>query len=154
FDCEIGQPVAPHSVHGQFIAQIFGGDQKRFEKETDEALSTYMPTATAREHPRSNSYAIGTTAVLHIADRCAFLFALAKTDPQTHKASSSVSMMLEALAGLWKSVRNNSGGRVVNLPLAGGGQSGLGFIGPSELLRVILLSAFIASKEGEITKRI
>lgn len=154
FDCEIGLPVSPNSVHGQLIARLYDANQKRFEKEVDEALAEFTASSTDRQHPRSQSYPIGTTAAMRMGSRIGFLFALAKTDPVTHKASSTVALMGDAMAGLWKSVRDHSGGRIVSLPLVGGGQSGLGFIGSNELLRNILLSAFVASKDGEITKRI
>lgn len=154
FDCEVGVPVAERSVHGQLIQRIYGGNQARFQKEVDEALAVFTATSSDRAHPRANAYPIGTTAVVHMGSRIGFLFALAKTHPKTSKASSTVPLMFEALAGLWRAVRDDSGGRTVSLPLAGGGQSGLGFIGSNELLRNILLSAFIASQEAKITDRI
>ncbi len=61
--------------------------------------------------------------------------------------------MWAALAGLWQCVRNHSNGHAVSLPLAGAGQSGVG-VEPMHLLRLILLSILVATREREVSKRI
>jgi hypothetical protein len=85
--------------------------------------------------------------------RRAFLFALAHTDPATLKASADVPTMWTALAGLWKCVRVNSNGHAISLPLVAAGQSGIG-IEPKHLLRLLLLSILVATRDGEVCNRI
>ncbi len=85
--------------------------------------------------------------------RRGFLFALSRTDAETLKASADVATMWQALAGLWKCVRNHSNGHPISLPLIGAGQSGVG-IEPKHLLRLILLSIMVATRDGEVCKRI
>jgi hypothetical protein len=50
-------------------------------------------------------------------------------------------------------VRDHSNGHAVSLPLIGAGQSGVG-IEPRHLLGLILLSILVATREGEVSKRI
>ncbi len=122
FDTHLGQFVAPTSVHGQFIQQIFQGDAARFEARVDAALAHKESKEKQRSIARNRSYPIGTTAVIDIGERKSFLFALTMTDTQTGKARADVPMMWEALQGLWRTVRTSSNGSPVNIPLVGSGR--------------------------------
>jgi hypothetical protein len=61
--------------------------------------------------------------------------------------------MWAALAGLWQAVRVSSNGHPISLPLVGAGQSGVA-LEPKHLLRLILLSILVATRDGEVCKRI
>lgn len=152
FDGELGRTVDVKSVHGQYIQRIFGGNQKAFEAACDGSLPKLLGQPSGRKD-RKLAYPIGTTAPLSLEGRKGFLFALSATDPETRKARADVATMWAALGGLWKCVRNHSNGHVVSLPLVGAGQSGVG-IEPRHLLHLILLSILVATREGEVCKRI
>ena len=153
FDGKLGKYVAQHSLHGQFIQRYFQGDSALFEARLDESLKSKDFKVTRREIDRNKSYPIGTTAVLEIGERKAFLFALSKTEFGTAKAKADVPMMWAALNGLWSAVRESSNGSPINVPLVGSGQSHVGFES-SHLLRIILLTVLEATRQGEITKMI
>ncbi len=153
FDGQLGQYVAPTSVHGQFIQKFFQGDYSRFEAQVDSALKHKKSKVKQRSITRNNSYPIGTTAVLDIGEQKSFLFALSTTDPKTAKAHADVPMMWEALQELWRTVRASSNGEPINIPLVGGGQSHVG-LEPPHLIWVILLSVLVATRDTEITKTI
>ena len=153
FDGQLGEYVAPSSVHGQFIQNFFQGSSSDFESLVDEALVDKELEVKERSVRRNKSYPIGTTAVLKIAERKSFLFVAAMTDLQTAKAYANVSMMWKALEGLWQTVRASSDGDLISMPLVGGGQSQVG-LEPLHLLRIILLSVLVATRETEITKTI
>jgi hypothetical protein len=153
FDSQLGPYVAPTSVHGQFITQFFQGDASRFEMQIDAALATKESKEKQRTGNRNKSYPIGTAAVVDIGVHKAFLFALTVTDSKTAKASADVPMMWGALQGLWRSVRASSNGIPVNVPLVGSGQSHVG-LEPTHLVRLILLSVLVATRDAEVTKTI
>ncbi len=152
FDGELGIAVDQKSVHGQFIKNFYDGNQRDFEKICDTSLSQNNRKKTERKG-RSWTYPIGTTIPLALGGRKAFLFVLTNTDPITLKANADVPILWEALSGLWKSIRNNANGNCVSIPLVGAGQSGVG-IDPMHLLNFLMLSAHIATREKEITKKI
>jgi len=61
--------------------------------------------------------------------------------------------MWGALHELWQRARIESGGHAVNLPLIGGGLSGVG-LPTRDLLNLIILSAVTETKSKEVTQRI
>ena len=153
FDGQLGQYVAPTSVHGQFIQTFFQGDCSRFEEQIDKVLKSKESKIKQRVIARNKSYPIGTTAVLDTGEHKSFLFALSATDLETAKAHADVPMMWEALQGLWRTVRASSNGEPINIPLVGGGQSHVG-LEPSHLVWMVLLSILVATRDAEITKKI
>lgn len=152
FDGALGAAVDPKSVHGQLIQKLYNGSQREFESACDKQLTKSTGVPSGRKD-RKLSYSIGTTAAVPLDGRKGFLFALSRTDPTTHKAQSDVGTMWAALGGLWQCVRNHSNGHAVSLPLVGAGQSGVG-VEPRHLLRLILLSILVATREREVSKRI
>ncbi len=102
---------------------------------------------------KSKCYPIGSTALITVNQDRYMAFAFAKTEPNTCKAYSDVTLMWVALHKLWGRVRIESGGYAVNLPLVGGGLSGLG-LPTRDLLNLIILSAITETKAREVTKRI
>jgi hypothetical protein len=59
--------------------------------------------------------------------------------------------MWNALKGLWKKGRDSSGGKIINVPLVGSGQSGVG-LPARDLLNLIILS--IITEKERITSNI
>jgi hypothetical protein len=153
FDGQLGTRVDDKSVHGQFIAKYYGSEAKRFEAACDAALHGSPSESVERPGGRCKKYVIGTTAVVPIGPAKAFLFALSETDLETSKARANLPLMWSALKGLWASVRSHSNGHNVSLPLVGAGQSSVGFE-PQHLLRIVLLSALVATREREIARTI
>lgn len=153
FDSKLGKPVSDKSVHGIFLQKCFGGYPEPFDKQVDAQLSDIKYSEVAKVEGKSKSYPIGTTALITVNEDRYLAFAFAKTDPDTCKAYSDVTMMWVALHELWQRARIESGGHAVNLPLVGSGLSGLGL--PSrDLLNLIILSAITETKSREVTQRI
>jgi Domain of unknown function (DUF6430) len=154
FDGQTGHLVSLYSVHGQFIQRVFQDDATGCEAAIDEALvGKKSRVKQGRLVARNRSYPTGTTAVLDSGGRKAFLFVATATDLHTAKSQSNVAMMWEALEGLWKEVRAHSGGDQINIPLVGSGRAGIG-LEPIHLLRLILISLLVATREAEITKAV
>ena len=155
FDSKLGKPVSDKSIHGIFLQRCFGGHQESFDKQVDDELKNIQDTAVVPEkvEGKTKRFPIGTTTLLTANQDRYIVFAFAKTDPATCKAYSDVTMMWVALNQLWGRVRIESGGYPINLPLVGGGLSGLG-LPTRDLLNLIILSAITETKAKEITQRI
>lgn len=155
FESKIGAPVSDKSIHGIFLKQCFGGSPEGFDKQIEEQLkSETFSTEQSKTEGKNKRYAIGTTAVVTAANADRYLiFALSKADPKTCKATADVSMMWDALHKLWERARAETGGHDLNLPLVGGGLSGIG-LPARDLLNLIILSAITETKAQAITQRI
>jgi antiphage defense system Thoeris ThsA-like protein len=152
FDGALGPTVDPKSVHGQFIQRSYNSSKREFEATCDALLPKGQGVPSGRKG-RKTSYPIGTTVAVTLDGRQSFIFALSRTDPETLKARADIPAMWQALNGLWSCVRDHSNGHAVSLPLVGAGQSGVG-IEPTQLLRLILLSILVETREREVCKRI
>lgn len=153
FDSKIGKPVSDKSLHGMFLQKCFGGHPEPFDKQVDEQLKQVQSSEAKKIDGKTKSFPIGTTALVNVNQDRYLVFALSKTNPETCKASSNVSMMWDALHELWQRTRIESGGHDLNLPLIGSGLSGLG-LPTLDLLNLIILSAITETKSKEVTQRI
>lgn len=153
FDHQIGQVIAPNSVHGQLIQKAFSSDAESFRLVVDQALAGASGTQTARAIEPATKYEIGTTAVLTLGPRRAYLVALTQTDLQTSKASASVSMLWTALTAAWKKIHDMGNGRSIALPLIGNGRSSLN-LEPQHLLRLLVLSLVDSARKTGLPERV
>jgi hypothetical protein len=154
FDSKLGKPVSDKSLHGIFLKKCFGGYQESFDRQVDEQLKGIESNNVEKKvDGKTKSFPIGTTALINVNQDKYILFALAKTDPETCKASSDVNMMWDALHSLWSRARIESGGHELNLALIGSGLSGLG-LPTRDLLNLIILSAITETKFKEVTQKI
>jgi len=101
---------------------------------------------------KSLKYELGTTITIKHNESLYFLFALANADKDCN-ASSTPSLMLKALEGLWNKVRIEGNGIDINLPLIGNGLSRVG-LPPSQLLQLTLISLLKSAKEKDLSSTI
>lgn len=154
FDAELGDLVAPNSVHGQCIRRLFGGDSNRFAATVDEALKGKSCHAVPHKRGRTNCYALGTVAVVDYSDHRLFLVAVAHTDTDTLQASSAVEELWTSLMSLWQSVRKGCNAQPVAMPLVGGGLARIG-LPSSGIASLILLSLFQETRANKlVTERV
>jgi len=153
FDSKIGKPVSDKSVHGIFLQKCFGGHPEPFDKQIDEELKNIEYSDVAKTDGKTKRFPIGSTALIAVNQDRYIAFAFTKTDPDTCKASSDVTMMWIALHKLWQRARIESGGHEVNVALVGSGLSGVG-LPTRDLLNLIILSAITETKAKEITQKI
>jgi len=150
FDSKIGKPVSEKSLHGIFLQKCFGGHPESFDKQVDKQLSGIEFDDIQKADGKTKRFPIGSTALITVNQDRYLMFAFAKTDPATCKATSDVSIMWIALNGLWSRARLEAGGDALNLPLVGSGLSGIG-LPTRDLLNLILVSAIQESKVKQIT---
>jgi len=152
FDTKLGRTVSDKSLLGIFLKKCFGGFPETIDKQLDAELGnlTATPEPTKVEGKKM-CFPIGTCALVKANDDNYLLFALSKVDPATCKCSSDVELLWRALHRMWGRARVECGGHPLNLPLIGGGLSGLG-LPTRDLLNLIILSAITETKAGDITK--
>jgi hypothetical protein len=153
FDSELGKPVSDKSVHGILLKRFFGGRSESFDAQLDKELASAKFAEVLKVEGKQRCYPIGTTALITVNDDKYIVFAFAKTDPNTCKASSNVELMWRSLHHFWDRARNECGGYPVNLPLVGSGLSGLG-LPTRDLLNLLVLSAITETKALQITQTI
>lgn len=149
FDSEIGEPVSPNSLHGYFLQKILGGHIAPYDDEVNKLIGKITSETVDRDKGKKIKFPIGTTIEIKHSTSKYFLFALCKTD-ENYKAYSNPSMMLEALNGLWRFVRNKHNGEKIVVPLIGSKLSGVG-LPPKQLLDLLIISILKATKEQELS---
>ena len=152
FDSELGKPVSPQSLHGIFIQKILGGHKRILDEAIDTQLKVTPHEVVNREMGKDKKFKIGTTIFVEHDNNLYYLVALAKTD-ENYKAYTNPSLLLEAMEGLWKKVRNECNGNPVNIPLIGSGLAGIG-IPPTQIIELILISILKAAKEQDLSTTI
>lgn len=153
FDGRLGQVIAKTSVHGQFITNVFGGDETQFRAAVTASLAGVPCTPTARPSQPSEAYAIGTTAVVPNGAHKAFLVAMSHTDHLTHKAGSNVPMLWDAMNGALRAVQNHGNGQPLAMPLIGNGLSSVN-VEPQHLLRLIVLALVDFGRKVGLPKQV
>lgn len=152
FDSKIGKPVSQKSLHGILIEKILGGHTSIFDDAVNLQLNGKEIGTVNRVDGKSLKYELGTTITINHNQTLYFLFALAVTDNDCN-ASSTPSLMLKALEGLWNKVRTEGNGNDINLPLLGNGLSRIG-LPHSQLLQLTLISLLKAAKERDLSSTI
>lgn len=153
FDSQIGRPVSDKSLHGMLIQNVLGGHTEAFDKSVNEELRGIEGQTTAKKEGKNKAFPIGTTALIPFNQDRYLLFALTRADVENCKADADVADMWKALHAMWQRARIESGGHDVNLPLVGGGLSGIG-LPARDLLNLLILSAITETKSKEITQTI
>lgn len=152
FDGELGQVISENSVHGQVIRRFYQGDANLFRAAIDPALAGYAGKTTKRATDPKVKYPIGTTPFVSPAggDRI-FLLAMAHTHLTTHKASTTIPILWEALMKGLRTVHANNNGAPLSMPLIGNGRASVN-IEPQHLLRLIVLALVHFTRGTAMTK--
>lgn len=138
FDSTVGTIVADTSLHGQVISKVFNGDSGEFRNVVDRALTGKNHEIVERVEGQTKRYPLGTTINIARGHRKIYLMALTRTDANTHRATSSVPILWDALDAAFKMVDAVGNGAPLALPLIGNGRASLN-IPPQHLLRLITL---------------
>lgn len=143
--------IAPNSVQGQFVDRVYGGDIAHLDEALESGLAEASVVEGAITKPgKSTRYALGTVAVVRVLARRYFFVAYTSMDT-FNKAHGTADALWKGLANLWDSVRIESNGTAVAIPVVGGGQSGLSPVLPAEdAVRFIALSYMMASRENKV----
>lgn len=153
FDSKLGNIVSASSLHGQIIAKLYNGNEANFRRDVDIALGKFHGQHVVRAEGQSIKYELGTTAVIPRGSRKIFLVAISQTDLATHRSSSTVPILWDALANAIKEVDSHGNGEPIALPLIGNGRASLN-IPPQHLLRIITLKLTELGKQYDLPSKI
>lgn len=153
FDSRLGEHVSPNTLHGMFIRDVLGGQSASFDALVSAALAGVPHEEVPRQDGNTRRYKIGTTASIDVNAQRFLLYAFARTDPNTLKASATVHEVWDALAGLWEAARVRSNGYPIYVPLLGAGLAGVGLPEP-RLLDLLILSIVYQTKKNKIGNQV
>jgi hypothetical protein len=143
--------IAPNSVQGQFLARTYNNDVAQLDADIDRQLANVNSVGVVQgKQGKRIQYPLGTTVTLRANAVRYFLVAYTLMD-KTSTASSSTDGVWNSLSELWKTVRSNSNGGRVCIPMIGGGQSKLSPVLPAaDSVRFIALSFMLASRTAKV----
>lgn len=143
--------IAMESILGLFLQRVYRNDVARLDLDINRELVTAQPVGTIPgKKGKTIRYPIGTTITLRENTRNHFLVAYTKMDEQC-SASSTTDSVWYSLSELWKTVRVESNGRKVCMPMIGGGLSKLSPVLPAlDSVRFIALSFMLASRSKPV----
>lgn len=143
--------IAPDSVQGKFLQDVYGADVQKLDDDIARELAAIVPVGTiAGKGGKVERYPLGTVVVLKSNSIRYFLVAYTQMDVRS-MASSTTDGLWNSLSELWRSVRSESNGGRVSIPLVGGGQSKLSPLLPAvDSVRFIALSFMLASRASRV----
>jgi hypothetical protein len=149
FDTEIGEIIKQNSVQGQFLTNIYQGNNERLDKDIDDKITekNILPISAdlSKYKGKNKRYPIGTTIALGNGTQRYFLCAYS-TMGSDLKAKSSINELWLSLNNIWKEVRLKGQGTKVSMPIVG---SELARISADRniLIKLIIMSFVLHSKE-------
>ncbi|GAA0436156.1 hypothetical protein Acor_55200 [Acrocarpospora corrugata] len=140
--------ISEHSVQGQLLRRIYGGDRAKLDRELKAALRSVTPAAaesrSVKRHGRLIRYPVGTVVALRHSGRRVFALAYSRMGNNL-VAESSMEHLRLSLERLWDAVYLHGQRKPVALPLLGAGLARID-VGREELLSVILNSFLTRSR--------
>lgn len=138
--------VSSNTIHGIFVKRFFGGNEKQLKRLISSSLKNIVPIEInkARKQGNQSRYPLGTVACVPYNGKSYYLVALTRFNGN-HRAEVTKSEYQRVLCDLFDYVEQNSQGNRVNVPLIGGGHSGLD-LPKQKLLEFLLLSISLNDK--------
>ena len=155
FDTELGEIIDPLSVQGQFLTQIYLGDQKRLDADIDAALEDIKAIRekdTGKSKGKLWRYPIGTTLVLTSPDRRYFLNAYGYMSNDL-RVKSTADDIWYSLSCLWEQVRLKGHGAGVAIPIIGTALARTN-LPRMAMVKLIVISFIAASKKDFVSKKL
>jgi len=145
--------ISNSSVQGQLVTRLYGGDAHRLDKELRSALARVAPVVTERrQHKRWGNlrrYPVGTVAVIGEPNRRIFGVAYSRMGNDL-VAKSTVQDWWLSLNRLWDAVYQHGQHGSVAIPLVGSGLARLNFLDRQNLLKMIIMSFVVRSRESVV----
>ncbi|HIC8861877.1 TPA: macro domain-containing protein [Aeromonas hydrophila] len=132
--------VSSNTIHGLFVKRFFSGNEKQLKRLISASLKNTAPIEINKERKQGNKlrYPLGTVASVPHNGKKYYLVALTRFN-ENHRAEVTKSEYQRVLCDLYDYIEQNSQGSRVNIPLIGGGHSGLD-LPKQKLLEFLLLS--------------
>ena len=150
FDTETPVIIAANSLQGQALDKLFGGDLKELDAKLAAALSNKQVAGVIVKDGKQDKYGVGTVATVKHAANLIFFLAYCEMDAD-NKAHSTPDNFWHSLRLLWDEISRRANGKVVSIPVIGGGQARLSNVMPAQdAIRFTVLSFMFASRASKI----
>lgn len=141
-----GKVVSSNTIHGIFVKRFFEGNEKQLKRNISASLKNITPVEINKDRKQGNQsrYPLGTVANVPLNGKNYYLVALTRFNGN-HRAEVKKSEYQRVLCDLFDYIEQNSQGNRVNVPLIGGGHSGLD-LPKQKLLEFMLLAITLNDK--------
>ena len=138
--------ISSNTLHGYFIKNYFGGNNKELKQQINNSLSNIPPLEkdSNRKKGNKNRYPLGTVAQVNKGENIFYLVALTRFNGN-NRAEVKKSEYQRVLCDLFDYIEQNSQGEKVSIPLIGGGHSGVD-LSKQKLLEFLLFSISLNDK--------
>lgn len=131
--------ISSKTVHGIFIKQVFGGDEQNLKSKIKKSLKNETSTINEkRTNGNKLKYPLGTVAQVEKKGKIYFLVVLTRFN-ENNRAEIKKEEYQIVLTKLLNFTEQFSQGKVINIPLIGGGHSGVK-LSKQKLLEFLLMS--------------
>jgi hypothetical protein len=150
FDTAVPVIISETSVQGQFLQRVFKGDVGELDRQLNDALVDVTPVGSIDKPGKQVQYAVGEVATLLGEGVCYFCVAYTEMNVK-NEARGTVGGIFDSLESLWRAVSAHGNGKVVAIPVIGGGQARVAQILPAQdSIRLMILSFVFASRHERV----
>ncbi len=154
FDTEKGNIIKPSSIQGQFLTKIYNDDRIRLDRDIAVALQGVSGRQDSQKLQGKNKrYPIGTVATLTAGTKKYFLSAYSRMGNNL-KAQSDIKKLSASLEMLWEEIRSKGQRETVVMAVLGSDLARIGTASHSNLIKLIVASFILASREKPITQEL
>ncbi len=154
FDTEKGNIIKPNSIQGQFLTKIYNDDRLRLDRDIEDALrgASYVQD-NQKTQGKSKRYPIGTVATLSVGTKKYFCSAYSRMGIDL-KAQSDVKRLSTSLEMLWEAIRLKGQRDKVVMAVLGSDLARIITTSHSDLIKLIVSSFILASREQPINQEL
>lgn len=154
FDTEKGNIIKAKSIQGQFLATVYNDDTPRLNTDLTAALNSISGTRDSQKSQgKKTRYTIGTVATLTAGIKKYYCSAYSFMGNDL-KAQSDIKKLSASLDMLWEEIRLKGQRGKVAMAVLGSDLARIGTASHSNLIKLIVSSFLLASRENPISEQL
>ncbi len=154
FDTEKGNVIKTKSIQGQFLTTVYNDDTPRLNKDLTAALTDISGIKDGNKpQGKKIRYPIGTVATLNVGTKKYYCSAYSFMGNDL-KAQSDIKKLSTSLDMLWEEIRQKGQRGKVAMAVLGSDLARIGTASHSNLIKLIVSSFLLASRESPISEQL
>ncbi|MEV7357346.1 macro domain-containing protein [Kitasatospora sp. NPDC091276] len=149
--------ISRGSVQGQFLDRVYAGDIDQLDSDLSVSLAGFpvqsRETRSSKRAGKLIRYPVGSVAVLSSGEKSYFCSAYGKMENDLTVSSNMDDLWL-SLGGLWRAVGRHGRREAIAMPIIGSEMARIDHADREMLVRMILLSFVVNSRERLISKKL